>query len=404
MAASRGKLLQSSIVGIIIASTIAGLAFYASLTIGNHTTTPLTSSSITSTNSTTNFSSSPITTFSVQPSQTTSTLTTVSSTSTSTTSTSTRFTTTLPSGPSPPFEYIFTNNSADAFGTSIYVAIANSGQLAFVAESGYQDSVILISNNEVIQIIQGDYETPTGIAFDSSNGVAYVTYGIPGDCNSCPYGMVGISNGKGTTSPIQPQGWPAAIAFDKYNGYLYVSYAQAGRNTAQGIGILNPSTESQVGMIPLNGAPNSYAYNTATGGMFAAISHNDEYNTTIYNVNGISIANNFTVSGAVAKSGMVYDSADGYLYLDVASSSNGKIAYNIIVVSPSTDSIIATMNTAAPSPMPMIYDSNNGYVYVFEPGQMLGISGTNLASSTPTLHNVTAAVYNEAYDSILACY
>jgi hypothetical protein len=334
MAASRGKLLQSSIVGIIIASTIAGLAFYASLTIGNHTTTPLTSSSITGTNSTTNFSSSSVTTFSVQPTTSTSTSTITSTTNAFTAFTSTHFTTTLPSGPSPPFEYIFTNNSADAFGTSIYVAIANSGQLAFVAESGYQDSVVLISNNQVIQVIHGSYLTPTGIAFDSSSGVAYVTYGVPTDCNACPYGMAEIANGKSTMSPIQPQGWPAAIAFDKYDAYLYVSYEIVGANTAQGIGVLNPTTESQVGMIPLNGAPNSYAYNTATGGMFAAISHdsNNEYNTTIYNVNGISVKNNFTVTGAVAKSGMVYDSADGYLYLDVATSSNGKTTYSIIVV------------------------------------------------------------------------
>ncbi|MGI0090142.1 MAG: YncE family protein [Nitrososphaerales archaeon] len=427
MAVSKSKVAESLIMGVVIALTIIGLAFYTSVTVGGHSTTVISSttlpfsSSYTSTSSMATSSSSS-TSYSIRDTTTTVTATVTNtqteSASTSQSSISSETTTsTTSSSPlgsrNPQVEYVFTNNTADAFGTSIYITLDNSGQLAFVVETGYHDSVVVITDNQVSQIIRGGYTNPTGIAYDSSNGIAYVTYGIPGSCNVCPYGMAAIQSGRSVNSSVQPRGWPAALAYDRYNGYLYVSYAIHGVNTLQGIGILNPTTQSQVGEIPIIGesSPNSFAYDSAGGNMFAAIPYYNYNtsapdNTTIYDMSGITVTHSYSVSGAVSAAGMVYDPSTGYLYLDQAflSQQIGKVVYDIVVFNPATGSVAGTLDTAAASPMPMVYDSNNGRIYAFESAQMLGISGTNLVSTTTTSQIVTAAIYDPEYDDIITCY
>ncbi len=120
---------------------------------------------------------------------------------------------------------------------------------------------------------------------------------------------------------------------------------------------------------------------------------------SIYDVRGASVVSSFTVHNASLTS-MIYNPSNEFLYL---AEQNG----DILVWNPSSGNQVGTIYSYSSSPNPsvaMVYDSANQYVYAFEGSEMLLISGTSVQSNTTIPHNVTSALYNPVYDSILAFY
>lgn len=295
----------------------------------------------------------------------------------------------------PSFAYIWTNNTQDIWGTSIHSALdTNTGQTAWVFESGYHDSVLLIENNQVVSNIGSFYnEEPTGIAFDSRNNLAYITYGIPGECISCPYGVSAISGNQIVSTNLSLSGWPAGIAYDQQFDYLYVSYVLNGVHSEQGIGVIDPNTGAQLAYIPSGdySSPASFAYDPLNGEMFAAVPHYGG-NTTIFVLNGSGAIYTFQVTGTV--SNLVFAVNDGYLYL-----SRGN---DIVVVNPGNGNAIGTIQI--PSTQAIVYDTINQYVCAFGPTELRIISGTTITSQRSIPYNVTSVLYDLHYSDILAFY
>jgi hypothetical protein len=334
-----------------------------------------------------------------------------STTSTSTTTATSITATTTSSAPPPPttttttsitsstsnIVYIPTNNAPDKFGeTSIYSALnTNTGQIGWVFETAQSDSVYTVSNNQLSQITSID-GTPSAIAFDTENNLAYITYFITGG------GPAGLSVISGNTvsalsSPCTPYG---GVAYDPHYNYLFIGCGAQPMNIHpfSGIAVLDPISGREIANMS-TGLPSAFAYDSHDGSMFVVVPISSSA-ATIYDIqlSGSSISStSFSVGSDIL--GIVYNPSDGYLYL----ASQG----DIIIANPSTGNIVGyvatSANSSVTSPMPIVYDSSNDDVYVFEPGQLWTISGTT-ASQVASLHTVTSAVYNPVYNNILAFY
>jgi len=311
----------------------------------------------------------------------------------------------------PTINYIPTNNSPDYFGTpsdnlgssSIYSALdTNTGQLGWVFETAQNDSIYTVSNNKLSEITSNFRQTPTGITFDSQNNIAYITYYIPG---GGPPGISAIVENHVVDANLSLKSSPVEAAYDQYYNYLYVSVGpRAMTNQTQlGIAVVNPDSGKQLAYIPISdGPPTLFAYDSNTGDMFAAtLFYNGSMylGASIYDVRGASVVSSFTVHNASLTS-MIYNPSNEFLYL---AEQNG----DILVWNPSSGNQVGTIYSYSSSPNPsvaMVYDSANQYVYAFEGSEMLLISGTSVQSNTTIPHNVTSALYNPVYDSILAFY
>ncbi len=304
----------------------------------------------------------------------------------------------------PRFIYIPTNNTRDRYDqTAIYSTLdSNTGRMAWVYETGYNGSVLVISNNQVITKIANASvgwpgATPTGITFDSNNSIAYITYIVPG---GGPSGLAAISGDHVVSTPISSnlQSSPVNVAYDPHYDYLYVSYSiqPMTPETDVGIGVFDPNNGAQLAYIPIgNGPPTEYAYDSANGDMFALVPFYGS-NSTVYDVSGTSIVSSFSVSNETTS--MTFNPADGYLYL---AQQNG----DIIVVNATNGYTISTIHSYSPSAQPnavLVYDSSNQLTYAFESGELLVVSGTSVVAADPVQYNVTSALYVPQYNNVLA--
>ncbi len=277
----------------------------------------------------------------------------------------------------------------------------NTATQGWVFETAQNDSIYSVINNKLALIENNMNATPTGITFDSSNGLAYFTYAAP---PAGAAGLAAISGNQIVSTPISSnlQSAPYGVAYDLYYNYLYVSYNSMGNNNNQselGVGVFEPDSGTPVGYIPMTtGYPTLYAYDSWNGDMFAAVPNNNgTTTTTIYEIRNLAISTNFTISGTPTS--MIFDSTNGYLYTALQGG-------NIIVSdSSSGNSVVGTIPTSG-TVTAMVYDSSTQKVYAFESSDiLLSISGTSIISKAPTYYSVTSALY-DAQDgsSILAFY
>lgn len=380
------------IVGILVVALAAGLTILSI----NHGNSPTSSSSTLSQNSS-NSTTSPI-----NSSIITSEFFNFSSTTTS----STR-------APSPNITYIGTNNTGDSFGTSIYSALDNNtGEYGWVFETGYQDSVLGISNNQVAShIAKFSPDTPTGIAFDSKNNLTYAIYGIPSGCNLCGYGLSAISKNNVVSTPLSNnlQGWPAAISYDQHYDLLYIIYAVHGVNTKQGIAVFDPNNGTQLAYISSSGASSGniasayFTYDPVNGDMFVALSFTgggpSSTGTTVYDLRGETVVSSLGFQNIIA-TGTSFNPSDGYLY--VSEQQGG-----ILVINTTNQSSIGRINSSYQYTS-MIYDTSTGNIYAFfasgTAGGVQAISGTATISNSSTPYIVDSSLYNPRFNKILAFF
>jgi DNA-binding beta-propeller fold protein YncE len=281
------------------------------------------------------------------------------------------------------------------WGLSIYSALdTNEGTTAWVFESGYQDSVLLIQDNRVVSNLGNvSPSQPTGIAFDSKNNLTYITYGIPSDCIQCPYGVSAISGNQIVSSNLSLTGWPAGIAYDPQFNYLYISYIAIGINSEQGIGVIDPSSGNQVAFVSSGDNSNaaSFAYNPGNGEMFVAVPHSGG-DTTVFVFSGSQVASRFQVMGGV--SSLVVNQNDSNLYL-----SRGN---EILIVDSSNGNTLGTIQASGPEVM--VYDTADQFVCAFGAGKLTIISGTTVKSQSTISYNVTSALYDSQFNNILAFF
>ncbi len=301
----------------------------------------------------------------------------------------------------PSIHYIPTNNSPDIWTTAIYSAVnTNTGTQGWVFETGQNDSLLLVSDNQIVATLDSFAdETPTGIAFDSRNNLAYITNGIPGDCIACPYGVYEVSgNSVSYASNLNVTGWPAAIAYDPQYDYLYFSYVLNGIHFEEGIGVVNPNSGAQLAYFftGFDSQAALFAYDSNNGDMFALVPRGG--GATLFDISGISIASSYNAPTSTIS--MTFDSNDNELYLGQGNGS-------IIIVNASNGSQVGKINSYVSSPnlsVVMVFDTKNGYLYAFEGPEELVISGTSVVVARPVGYDVASAFYDPVFNNILAFY
>jgi YVTN family beta-propeller protein len=148
---------------------------------------------------------------------------------------------------------------------------------------------------------------------------------------------------------------PCAAAYDPKEGHLFVANSWSNNTT-----IINGTTNTVIGSIPVGSAPVAFAYDSRNGYLYIA----DEVSDNLTVVNG---ANDHVVGSIPVGSSpdaVAFDNASGYLYVANYGSNN------VSVINAATGSTVGTLAVGL-APDAVVYDDANQLVYIAN-----GISGT----------------------------
>jgi YVTN family beta-propeller protein len=225
----------------------------------------------------------------------------------------------------------------------------DSGRL-YVADGG-SDNISIVSGLRPIPSGFSVGTDPAGLVYDNGDGCLYVA-NAGSDNVSVACDLVPPS-GHGSFSVSAP----GAIAYDARNSHLYVS---TGQNEVQ---VLNASTGQPVGSeIPVGSSYPDWTrmlYDPTNGNVY--VTNWLDYNISVINGSTNSVSATIALPSTGAYSypvGLTYDSANGFLYVRMAS-------YYVIVVNTSSEQVVGTINVGwDASSRDLVYDSVNREVYV----------------------------------------
>lgn len=132
-----------------------------------------------------------------------------------------------------------------------HMSIDVQDQLVFVAARGNNSvDVANLITEDVSHIITGLNE-PQGVYYNSQNGELYVSNGGDGTVD-----VFGVKDNYHLLKVLNFSGDADNIRYDPSQRLLYVGY---GEENQSGIGIINTTSDTIVGSIPLNGHPEAFA-------------------------------------------------------------------------------------------------------------------------------------------------
>jgi hypothetical protein len=414
MAEFKTSLLRNALVAIVIAGFAIGIATYASNNLSNpgltsHSGSSNSSSSISSYSSSITSSSSSSQTTTSSSTSTSINSVTSSSVSSAKSQSTVASTTSASSGGLNLVSY--NDNVYNSIYDSVnhYIYALNSTSQS-EGGSNQQTQLIIASNGTIITLASPEGFVPLGLGFNSSSGIAF-ELGVEGAIGCSPSILATYSGTNMTGTNNMAGYWEPSGPFFYDSQYNYLAFAVAGGLTPTGIcpvGVMlwvnNTPVFVQTGPQPRNfsqpNAPHYYspepalAYNTNNGDIYVPIlndSTTTEDATYLYTVRGYSaLPTNYTLPGQTQS--LLFDSSNQYLYAEQLFSSNNSTS--LLVINPSSGSIIGTISLSGNSPM--VYDSSNQMVYVFEKNQILELSGTQVVH---TYQEPTSQPSSVVYDS-----
>ena len=228
-----------------------------------------------------------------------------------------------------------------------------------------------------IETISG-FSTPYGIALDPDNGLVYVS-------NYGQFNMTGtVSVINDTTNTVVgnlPVGKnPLAIIYNPANGFFY-----AANTLSNSLSIINGTNSSLIGSIPVGEFPGMNPTGIVTNSINNTIYVTNMGSNTVSVINGTTnavVANVTAISseegggsGFFSPAGIAYNSDNGNLY--VANRGSDTVS----VINGSTNSLIDVISMDAIAPSGIVYNPANNYIYVTNAGsnRVSVINGTTNA-------------------------
>ena len=218
--------------------------------------------------------------------------------------------------------------------------------------------------------------SPSAIAYDSSNGYLYVPNAGSND--------VSVISGTSVINTIDVGSDPCGIAYDPSNNYLYVS--DRGSNKVSVISGYNNSVISTISVLT---SPVGVAYDPSSQLVYVADS-GDNYTSIIA---GTGIYDSFGVG--TCPWGVAYDPANKDMYFGHDSGSS-------VCVVPS--SFIDSSVSVGCEPNSLAYDSANNYMYAAEYGgeAVAAISGTSVVHTISVGRQLQGIAYDSSNNYIYA--
>lgn len=181
--------------------------------------------------------------------------------------------------------------------------VAEHGIAIFEAGgSGSDISIINATTNTLIRGITG-INTPTGVAYDSDNGLVYVTTA------GSSVEVVDPANNTMITQ-INVQLIPRGIAYDPDNGLIYVGNFVSGT-----VSVINGSTNTVIAN-PGDGVSHSspYLMGYNSGKKLVMVSNNTSKGVNVFNATSNTFLETVNL-GVVGPTGMAYDPVNGVMYV-----------------------------------------------------------------------------------------
>jgi hypothetical protein len=275
--------------------------------------------------------------------------------------------------------------------------------------------VASIYDNKVVANISTGTGFPEGLAFNSNNGTVFGNNPYFEAHNGCTFNWLTTIQGSEAVNGYFDglQGLTGPTVYDSANNYLYFAAGGTGAdgNCPVGLYAANSSQISQSTFIRVGQQPCQFcasenvpalAFDGKSGKIFVPVVNNSKPDRTIVRVvKGFSVlGSHFDLKGATTS--MIYDPANGYLYLEQFSPSNG--SYDITVVNTSSNSVIGNVSLRN-GPAPITLDTKNGTIYAFEQKRIVEIQGMTIVKqfAEPTGNLIVySAVYDSGHDEFLS--
>lgn len=179
--------------------------------------------------------------------------------------------------------------------------------------------------------------------------------------SAVPSGIIGVAKADSVIdNPIVVSKGPYRDLFDPDNGLIYVASGNhfLVDGDAGNVTVVDPSKNLAIKNItePFHRTPRALAYDSAHRKLFVA----DVYSDTVTVINTIKNKIIDTIHVGPITDGVVYNSANGYVY---AINAGGPVS----VINASTDKVIEEIPVGSNS-IDGVFDSRNGNVYVFNLG------------------------------------
>ena len=242
----------------------------------------------------------------------------------------------------------------------------------------YNLTVVNTSTNQPIKTLTTEY-APVGVTYDDRNGDVYVSGGDSGIIdvfNGSTYRLVTTIN----VLNSKAYGNPQASAYDPLNGRIYVVTASSITNDAGNLTVIDGSNNTIVATVPLKGGafPDAQAGGANPEWVVVDSSNGEAY---VANPLGISFGPslavvNITTNRLVTRVSLPYCSCDlGGLTLGGANGDlyvlrpSGSLKYpgNVSVIATSNNTMVANIPVGL-DPQAIVYDPANGYLYVTNAG------------------------------------
>ncbi|MDG6902479.1 MAG: YncE family protein [Nitrososphaerota archaeon] len=242
-------------------------------------------------------------------------------------------------------------------------------------------SVSVLSGGRAVSTIPvgaGDYESPSSIAVDTSNGYAYVA--------SAYTDSVAVISGTSLVANIslRPQ-MPETLLFDPENGYIYVADTNVHAlpsvyTTVDGNGntVSVISGTAVIANITVGSAPFALVYNPSNGRVYVGDAGSANFSV----ISGTIVVGQF--GGSYGTLFGAYDPANRFVYF---------LSSEVTVVS--NETVVATIPVGY-NPWRLAYDPANQFMYVVALGEA-GISNSSVVaiSGTRVAGNLTVGDYAE---------
>lgn len=235
-------------------------------------------------------------------------------------------------------------------------------------------TVIFGSTNSVVKSIPAGGAIGNGVMYEPANHDVYVagthTYNVS-VINSTTNTVVQTVN----SLPWNPEG----MAYDPSTNEIFLVTGGSGSSPSPTV-ILDAATNTVVKTIYTGWSSETALYDAKNGQVY--VSNVNGANLTVIDGTTDSVVGSITVGSTPA--GMLIDPATGLLYVAVQSSDE------LVVINPSTDSVIGNISVGS-SPGAAAYNSITGNLYVTNAGSgSVSIITTGSSIGAPTISSFTA--------------
>ena len=205
-------------------------------------------------------------------------------------------------------------------------------------------STLVLFNNTLMpgNFLAGNGLRPTGAAYDSGKGEAFVANGgsdtvsVISDATNAVVATVAVGSG------------PIGVAYDSGKGEVFVA-----NEGSDNVSVISDATNAVVATVTVGNFPYGVAYDSGKGEVFVA----NYYSDTVSVISDATNAVVATVAVGNEPYGVAYDSEKGEVF--VANS----VSDNVSVISDATNTVVATVGVGS-SPEGVAYDSGKGEVFV----------------------------------------